>query len=191
MEAHEGLQSTVNEDDAEVISSNGVGRPASYLDVIKAKRRQLGEERLLTLAIPGYDGLLLARYHYIDGMYDDLKKIVDKADRSKNPRRELYAQIDILILACKEILVKAPEDDMADENGLVAIDPETTTRFDSHLAEILEFDAKRSRDVVYAIFQNGLTIAQQHNEIMEWAASNQVEIDEETAGESKGTTQSR
>lgn len=172
-------------------NGNGTGNVYSYLDAIKERRQRLGEERLLTLPIPGYDGMLVARYHYVDGMYDDLKKIIERAERSKHPRRELYGQMDVLILACKEILLHAPDDEMADENGLIPIDPETTTRFDPHLAEILDFEAARARDVVNAVFRNALAVAQQNNELMEWAASNQDEINSETEGKSAGTVRSR
>lgn len=169
--------------------SNGAGQPQSVLDQVKAQRLRLGQARTLTLEIPGYEGLLFARYHYVDGMYDELRKIVEKADRSSSPRREINAQMDVLILACQEILVYRPDDPNADEQGRAPIDQGENTRFNVHLAELLEFEAKKSRDVVVGVFRNNLAVASQHNELMLWAASNQQEMDEDTEGESVGTPQ--
>lgn len=189
---HPDLETGENhEDDIEVSAhSNGAGQPQSVIDQIKKRRRQLGQARTLTMEIPGYDGLLFARYHYVDGMYDELRKIVERADRSSSPRREINAQMDVLILACQEVLAYRPDDPQADDQGRAPIDPEETTRFDTHLAELLDFEAKRSRDVVAGVFRNNLAIAAQHNDLMIWAASNQQEIDEETEGESEGTSPS-
>lgn len=175
--------------------TNGAGdASSSVLGQLRSRRRRLGEKTHLDMEIPGYNGLLFARYRRVP--WEDLKKITLKAEKSKSPVKELLGQADVLIVACQEILVREPSREDADEEGLAPIDPDSSrmepTRFDRNLARILGFSPDEledltARKVVFGVFQNDLAVTVQQNEVMEWAASNQEEIDEELEGESTGT----
>src|SRR6185312_5345175 len=132
-----------------------------------------------------YDSLLWVRYQYVDGMWDELKRIQERAEKSKAHRKELYGQAQVLVFACKEILVKDPNRKDSDERGFAPIDQgsEDPIRFDKRLGAIFEFDVQKASDAVFGIFRNDLAVTAQHNDLMEWAQSNQVDLDKELQGE--------
>lgn len=162
------------------VATNG---SSSLLDQLRVIREELGKARETALEVPGYEGLLFVKYQYVDGMWDEMKKIGQAVEKSKNPRKELYGQADTLLFACKEVVVYQPERADADENGYCPILPnQGVTKFDENLAEALGFEAKTAREVLFGVFRNHLAISKQHNELMDWAASNQRDLDKDTEG---------
>jgi len=148
----------------------------SLLSRIRERRAQLQEERHLDLDIPGYDGMLVARYRPLP--WDEVKKIGEKVEKSKNPRKELYAMADVLVRACDSIWFRDPE-----TNELRPVQSGEPVRYDDRLAEALGFTADSARQVLLATFNNDLAVTAHHMEAAEWMQASDVEVNEDLLGE--------
>lgn len=164
-------------DDAAV--NEAVEEGGSVLERLKRRREQLGADRTEVFDIPGYNGELAARYKPVD--FEMLKKLLNKIDRSKNPRIELLVMADILIMACDEILVRA-------DGKLGPLDPKADepVRYDDRLAEFFGFEAANARQVVFGVFNNDIAIPSHHKEVLDWMQGVTQENTEDLLGESQG-----
>lgn len=146
---------------------------------LREKRKEISEARHLDLEIPGYDGELIARYVPVE--WDEVKKIGEKLNKSKNPRRELYAQADVLARCCDQILVRVKGKlksmgDVFPELGVERI------AFDPNLAQALDFEINShspARSAVLQAFNNDMAVSAQHTEVMEWIQSSSREDDQD------------
>lgn len=146
---------------------------------LRAKRQEISEARHLDLEIPGYDGELVARYIPVE--WDVIKDISKKLEKSKNPRKELYAQADVLARTCEQILVRVrgtlkPMGHVFPELGA------ETVAFDPNLGKALDFEMNShspGRSAVLQSFNNDLAVAAQHNEVLEWIQSSNRDDDED------------
>jgi hypothetical protein len=159
---------------------NGVVQESSVIDRLREQRKKIGEQRSLDLDIPGYDGVLVARYNRLE--WDDLKKIGKKADDSRHPRKELMSHCDVLIKACEQIMIRKdgllePITNAYPEVG------EEPVRYDARLAVILDIELKErqgARTVVIAAFGgNEVAVTAQQTELVEWVQSSNTADDED------------
>lgn len=156
----------------------------SLLSRIKARRRELQKTRTLDLEIAGYDGMLVARYKPL--AWDVVKKIGEKVEKSKHPRKELYAQADVIARACDAIYFKDDEGNLRDPKS----GQDVPVRYDDVLADILDLNgADTARKVVIQTFDNDLALTAHHNELAEWMQASDSEVDEELLGESPAATE--
>lgn len=151
----------------------------SLMERLRSQRAAIGRERRLDLPIPGYDGLV-ARYKKVS--WDETKKIAEKVDKSKSPRRELMGHADYLVAACDTILVHDGEQ-LRPIHEVFAdmLDDDEPVKFDHRLAKILgiEGDVDSARKVCLAVFNNPMAVTAQHNEVGQWNQASQTEDDED------------
>lgn len=154
--------------------------PRNLLGRLAHRRQELAEdessgERSVDLPIPGYNNELFARFVYRPDAFDRLKKIGNKALKSRHPRKELHAAQDTLAYACEAIYV-------SDDEGVTLehIDPSgEPTRFDQKLARLLDFDASNAREVVRKVFNNDLAVISMSNRVSEWMQREDEDADED------------
>lgn len=138
----------------------------TLLGELRKKREAIAEETDLYLDLPGYDGQLIAHYKRLD--YDQVRKIAERAEKSKNPNRMLFAQCDLIAEACIEILILKD----GNREPLYHAFPELgdePVRFDNRLGQALGFDPEGSaRRAVLGCLNNPLAVAPHHNELALW-----------------------
>lgn len=153
----------------------------TLLAKLRRKRQEIGGERILFLDIPGYeDPAIVVRYRAVD--WDETARIAKKLRKSKNPRADLYAQCDLLISACDEILIRIPAD--GEEEPRLApfseVFPELgdePVKFDGRLAQALGFEAQTARQAVIGVFNNDLAVSGQHQDLMVWLQDSSTETE--------------
>ncbi len=160
-------------------SRNSPAGAATPLDRIKGRLEELRQERHTEIDIPGYGGELVVRYRPVK--WEALREIARRVEQSKSPRRELDGQASTLIDACQEVLIRV-------DGKLEPIDPAEVhpVRFDQRLAALLDFEAESAREVLYGTFNNDLAVVTVHNELAEWMADADEEVNETFVGEPRG-----
>src|ERR1700758_5533561 len=84
--------------------------PGSLRDRLAAKRQELMGERTFLLPIPGYDGIIAARYRPLS--YEALRRIIRKngsAADNATAESELATALDVLIQANVELVERDDE----------------------------------------------------------------------------------
>lgn len=145
---------------------------SALLDKLRARREALAADRSVDLAVPGYGGDLIVRLRPLEWL--ELRKIVLRAEASKNPRAELYAQAETIAQATVEVL--GP--------GGAALDADRVLTFDRHLADLLGFEPAESsaRAVVLGVMNgNYLGLSTMFADYQEWLRDATAEIDEALA----------
>jgi hypothetical protein len=138
----------------------------SLIDQVReAHREQLARSRTLDRAIPGYDGLLVARYGPLP--WEELQALLDRLERSgQDYDEELKANIDGLIRACDRIMVRQDDGELVSladqlrEQGEEVRTESGEIRFDHKLVEVLELDVPSdadARQVVLAAFAGAVS----------------------------------
>lgn len=155
----------------------GVRRPDNMRDQLRRKREEIGSQETIDLDVPGYDGMLVARYRSLP--YDEIKAIADSAEAGSNPRKELVANADFLIRACEQVLIR-------DEAGLRPISAdfpeigEEPCGFDVRLAQALALEGVDSaRQVILKVFNNDLGLVSQYIDVSAWMSSSRKAGDED------------
>lgn len=150
----------------------------SLMAQLRAMREEAKGDKYLDVDLPGYKGLLVARFRPYP-----VAKAEAKTDvlRKKMGKRPILLQLacDTLTDACDEIFVrKTPASD------LVSIDDTTPVQFDSRLAEYLGIKgAATARQVVIETFPTEQAILDLSNTVGEWLKDTTAEVDEELLGE--------
>lgn len=184
-ETREGLEGAVP---VESESENGHGAPASVLDTLKQRHRQLQQDRYLDYPIPGYQEKLVVRFN--PAPVDELRRIAKTTDKMKGGNPEFIGATDVLLHACQMVMVKDPEHELADDTGLVPLhrypelDADEPIRFDERLAQALDLNAKKARGVVWSLFENNYAVMVCYAELMEWQGDTDSAVDRELLGES-------
>lgn len=155
--------------------TNGAG---SHLDWLRTRHAAITADRHLDMDVPGYEGRLVIRYGPVPwAAITRMQSLLDRPD--KDGRGMLAAQADMLIAACREVLVRADED-----AELVSVDPSgEKRRFDPKLAELFGLEASTARATIEWLFPNEIALAVQAGEVLDWTRSNAVDTDALVAGE--------
>lgn len=154
-----------------------IGGATSPIEYLRRRRKEIGEDRTLDLDIPGYEGILVCRYQRLD--WDELKKITDKASKSKNPRRELIAHCDVLIKACQQFMIRK-DGQLEPINNAYPEVGEEPVRYDQRLAAIFDISlsaGQGARTVVLALFNNDVAVTAHQGELVEWLSTSNAEDD--------------
>lgn len=117
---------------------------------LREQHAELRKERTLDLRVPGWSGMLIARYTPVRaGEMRKLSARINRLAGQDTPEADLAAAADLIVTACSEMLVVADGEkkSLQDEAGT-----DVPVRYDSKLAEILGFDAETAREVVYNVF---------------------------------------
>src|SRR5438093_471439 len=106
--------------------------PDSVLAQLRELRTQLQQERHIDVDVPGYQGVLRARYRPLS--YERLRAIAERTRKAPGTEagRELALAAESLIAACEVMLVRQNDGSYEPlEHG------GTPVRYDEHLAEAL------------------------------------------------------
>jgi hypothetical protein len=166
---HQGGAS-VHEGDDEVVDvvANGSGDSSaiSPLDQLKQQYDEVQESRGHTadIDVPGYDGLLVAHYRLMTTK--EVERLAKQFNKIKSiSERNLLTASTILAAACEGIsLTVNGEDQPLHEIK----EYDTPVRFDSRLAETFGFEAKKSFDVMMAVFPTEWSIIDQYRKLSRW-----------------------
>lgn len=143
----------------------------SLLADLRKRREAIGQDRYLDQDVPGYEGDLVCRYNPIP--WEEAKRIADKLEKSSNPRKELYAQADVLIRACREFLIKIDGKLVPLQEAFPELGDEPI-RYDDRLAKAIGFDlvnGSEARSACLRLFNNDMAVSAQHNVVMDWIQS--------------------
>jgi hypothetical protein len=153
----------------------------SFVKSLREKRKAIAENITADFDIPGYDGVLVARYRRDPDIWDKFRKMADKLQKSKNPRKELLGQCDVLIKTCDGFFLRQdgilyPLNEAAKDRGLdLGGDLDESIKYDNRLAAFLDFEASSARQVVLSLFNNELAVTAHHNDVGEWMQSSRTE----------------
>ncbi len=152
----------------------------SALARLRERREAIAAERTEVFPVPGYGGELALVARPIS--WDDAKKVAVRVEKSKSNRKELLAQMDTIILATSEIVLRDPE-----TGKTMPLDPESDTpaTFATEVVDkVLGFTANTARERVSLLFNNDLAVSRVCNEINEWMSESGDEVNKEFLGES-------
>lgn len=154
-----------------------VGPDASIISELRAQRKQITSRKPTDILIPGYAGKLVMRCVLID--WSVMRKIAERADKSKHPKRELLAHADTIIASCQDIMFVKGDDEPQ------TIYPGAPLLFDDRLMSLLDLTVptKSARSVLLATFDNDLAVSATYNELVEWMHETNPEADDELLGE--------
>jgi hypothetical protein len=140
----------------------------SMMERLRARRAAIAGEHTVRMPIPGFAGELLAEYKKLS--YDTTRAIARRAAESKNPRADLYGQMDILINACVGIYSNTGE--------------KVSDGYTLQLAEFFGMgEVKTARTILLELFQNDLAIPAHHSDVMTWMQDSDQLVNEQLAGE--------
>lgn len=152
---------------------------------LRNRRKKLAERHTKDFTIPGYNGELVVRYHYVE--WAEMRKIAEKVEKSRAPLAELYAQCDGLAKACDEIFYNS-NDRLVPFSEVAEVD--VPVRYDAHLAAAFEIEVQSVRQVIRELFNNDLAVTSHYNDVLEWLQNTSQEVDDEYMGESEVPTRS-
>ena len=150
--------------------------PDNALERLRARRNSIGAEMEKSFAIPGYGGMLLARYRRLS--YEETRKALlgklQPGQRAKG-EQELEGQVAFLARACVGVYMTMEDRDP------VQLSP----NYGPELAEVLEINLERrsAADVLRAVFNNDLAIPIHQLTVMRWMQGTDEDVDEEFSGE--------
>lgn len=177
-------QSTTEQPTVEVpVGSNGHGDAGSLMATLRARREALAAERRLELEIPGYAGLLVARYKPIE--WEEASAISSKVIDSDDPRADLLGAADLLIACCEEMLTRngdklVPLSEGPElEQSVRDVLGNQPVRYEERLAKAFGFEAEKARAVVLDLFRNDFAVIDQHREVLAWLRNANPQVDED------------
>lgn len=128
----------------------------SMMDALRAKHRRITESLTKDIALPGYDGVLVARYRVLD-FQQEIAKIGKRVEVEFKTQAEqaLYGAIDTMVLACKELGMwdrDSEEDDhFVSYQSIIGLD--APVRYGPSLVEAMGWEKiDTARDVVFKVF---------------------------------------
>jgi len=161
------------------------GPPTNVMEALIARRQEHVGERHYDLLVPGMHGLMALRLKALSAK--QLQTIADRAEKSKSPHVGLNTNLDTLSNACEAVLGRASEDDPFTVLPGASGDPVT---IGEELAAMLKLEVTQntSRAVLLAVFDRAnapaVAIGAAATDYIEWARSENEDIDEEALGES-------
>jgi len=151
------------------MSKNGTAA-GSQLEWLRARHAALSADRYLDMEVPGYSGRLVVRYGPAPwAVIARVQTLVAKEDR--DGRNLLMAQTDVLIAACRDVLM---------DGETIGDGPR---RFDAELAGVFGAETSSAREVVALVYPSELAVAVACGELLDWTQNAQAEATEEFVGE--------
>jgi hypothetical protein len=171
---------------------------------LAARRAKIAHERVpsLDLDVPDMDGHLLVRYRYPEPGYKPLTQAIERAQTSKDHDAGLWANCDVLALACETVLGRDPQGHLADIRTGRLLDPDEVLtpplRFNRELAGLLQIEVPEEiksppRYVIRAVFSprgpetgvwdGDLALMTTGGRVISWLQREEQEIGREFSGE--------
>jgi len=179
----------------------------SLLDQLRARRAALAAEtsRTLDLDVPGYDGRLVARYHYPEAGYRPIVAAAQRAQQAiarkggAKGTEELDASCDVLLACCESVLGRNEAGalvDLESDREMPVDGP--GLKFGPKLAGLLGIEVDggvRSpnryvlrnvfspRAVTTGLYEGDLALMAQSGAVVTWLQAQDAEVSEEFVGE--------
>lgn len=148
----------------------------SLRERVQARREALQRDTTVTFDVPGYEGILKARYRVLT--WKEIGQISERVGKEKDLDRathELYIAADTLARACESV------HDAESEPGAgrgVGWCPQ--------LAHDLGFpEPTTARQAIFRIFARDTQVVTHYRSMMDWQDGENHRIDEDLAGESE------
>lgn len=157
----------------------------SLADRIRRQHREIKEAKYLNLRIPGPAGIVV-RFKPVGA------KVIEKLGKKKADERYgklLTLALDVLARGCERVLIYAPDEPGADEDGLVPFEQvfdlgdEPIKLSDPRLAEALGETATSTREIIVAVYPTEEAIMLAFKRFDVWSADVTAEVDEGLEGE--------
>lgn len=152
---------------------------ATLLATLRKRREEAKADHHLDLDIPGYDGLMLARFRPFPIEKTERKMAEFQRLSGKQPML-LKSACDTLIDACEQIMLRKEE---GGEPFAIDDDAMPPIGFDQRLAELLEFKADSARQVVLGLFATEQAVLAMNVEVSRWMQDVTRKTDEGLLGE--------
>lgn len=170
----------VTDPDAD-ITENG-----SLLGALREQAKAVASDTTTDIDIPGYGGVLFARYHALDSQeLDDIRRKV-RAETKNRSDQVTYAALDTLILACEEFWVRSETEGVIPFRKVRGVDSELPVKYDQVLAEKLSFELPNpptARSVVIELFGGNVLAAQAHSALVsQWMLRIDLGVSQDMGG---------
>lgn len=150
--------------------------PVTGLEVLRQKRAEAARRTTIDMRVPGYDGVLVARYRLLDPLKEgkQIGERIRSQFKGDDESQLFFANVDTLIEACVGLFERDP-----DTRELAPIDPEETgepVRYDHRLAAGLGItieigDKQPARTTVLGVFNgNKVAINRHAGQVEMWMA---------------------
>lgn len=162
------------------VDSNGLNVLPSVLDGLRSARAKIGANAdPVDIAIPGYNGQLIARFKWVPA--NELVATSKSLTAIKNPtQQQLAAAADALVACNEEILVKV---DGKLESLQHEGEPVTFSYGTGLLLALGLSPVSSARECVFAVFGNDYALADVCQRLMVWLEDTTRQVDEEHLGE--------
>jgi hypothetical protein len=154
---------------------------STLLTTLRAKRDALKADHYLDLDIPGYDGLLVARFRPFPIEKSEAKAKQLQKLQAANAPVLLKSACDTLVDACEQLMVRT---ETGGEPKPIDPDADLPIAFDSRAAEMFGFQATTARQVVIGLFGTEQSIVAMSVEVSRWMTTLKRETDEDLLGNS-------
>jgi hypothetical protein len=155
---------------------------SSLKDRVQQRSRQLRVEQAETFDVPGYEGILRARYRALG--LKEIDQIAERVGRIKeidDTTRKLYVYADHLVRACEAVY-----DAELDKTHRKGDPPPEGQRWSAQLAHDLGFDGPETpRQAVLAIIARDTQVYTHYLTVMAWMDGSNQQADEDLLGESE------
>lgn len=166
-----------------VASAKDVEAPSttgSILGNLQAKARQHDQREPLELAIPRFEGDLVALYEPIE--WKIVNQIIHRIEKSKDEMAELYAAADLLARACADFKVRVDDNLVSISEVADDLEDGTPVRYDQNLAKALGIEDQipsqhKGRQTVLAVFKNDFAVVSHQNQVVEWLRGEEADAD--------------
>lgn len=164
--------------------------PQTLRDALRARFEALPTSRVKDFDVPGYDGLLVARYRRmttaeVTALTEHLPD-VDPNDRESVVRAAVCLNADFLCAACAELFGRK------DGELQPLSDDGVPMRYDQSFAAMMGFDVtpeQGAREVLMrTLDHNELALKRHADDVDEWMTSLRPALDKDTVGKSPRTT---
>lgn len=156
-------------------NGNGAG---SHIEWLRARHDTIAADHTMVADVPGYQGRLVVRYGRVPWAAISRAQTLI-ANPGKDGEGSLLAQVDFLVSACREIMVRNTDGE------LEPIDPSgEVRRFDPELAALLGAEARTARETLRWVFANDPAVAVQAGEVLDWTVRTGEDTVDDFMGES-------
>lgn len=166
----------INLDKDGVPTGRPSAKPDSMLDRLRRTRKEIADSRETELEIPGYDGLLVARYKLLDSK--EISGFAHKVRKQPADRQNVLVTADTLAASCVGFLVR--------ENGELrplGHEQDDPVCYDDRLASYLGYEANSAREAVLGLFgDNEISMLRHGADLGDWFSDTRSSVDEEFSG---------
>jgi hypothetical protein len=167
-------------------------KTSTLLEQLRSRRDDIASEHTIDITVPGYRGQLALRCAPVEPR--QLAAIARRVTTSRSPDRELMSNMDTLILACREIVVR--ESDGEEWRSMAELDGGEPVGIEERLVGLLKLqpESLTSRELLRSLFALApspeLAINVAAGEYVDWARAADEDVDAEFVGESPSAPKS-